>query len=116
LEQFRPFINGLIHCTGGGQTKVGKFVQGKKIIKDNLLPVPPMFQLIQAESGATWKEMYQVFNMGQRLEVYVPVEQADAIVSLAQSFNIDAAIIGRVEEAPENLIHISSPYGIFEYA
>jgi phosphoribosylformylglycinamidine cyclo-ligase len=116
LEQFRPAIHGLIHCTGGGQTKVGKFVQGKKIIKDNLLPVPPLFQLIQEESGATWKEMYQVFNMGQRLEVYVPAEQADAIVALAQSFNIDGAVVGRVEEAPENLIHISSPYGTFEYA
>jgi phosphoribosylformylglycinamidine cyclo-ligase len=116
LEQFRPYIHGLIHSTGGGQTKVGKFITGKKIIKDQLLPVPPLFKLIQEESGASWKEMYQVFNMGQRLEVYLPPSQADSVLELARSLHIEAAVIGYVEDSPINVIKISSPYGEFEYA
>lgn len=115
LEQLRPHIHGMIHCTGGGQTKVLKFLDNKKVVKNDLLPTPPLFQLIQAESGATWKEMYQVFNMGQRLEVYLPAAYAQQVIELAQSFNIEAKVVGHVEENPFNQVSIFSPYGHFEY-
>lgn len=115
LEQLRPHIHGMIHCTGGGQTKVLKFLDNKKVVKNDLLPTPPLFQLIQAESGATWKEMYQVFNMGQRLEVYLPAAHAQQVIELAQSFNIEAKVVGHVEENPFNQVSIFSPYGHFEY-
>lgn len=97
LKELRPNIHGLIHCTGGGQTKVAKFAQNVRIIKDNLFPVPPLFQLIQESSGTPWREMYQVFNMGHRMEIYLPAEHAQTVIDLAQSFNIGAKIIGRVE-------------------
>lgn len=115
LEQLRLHIHGMIHCTGGGQTKVLKFLDNKKVVKNDLLPTPPLFQLIQAESGATWKEMYQVFNMGQRLEVYLPAAFAHQVIELAQSFNIEAKVVGHVEENPFNQVSIFSPYGHFEY-
>ncbi|WP_373551673.1 AIR synthase-related protein [Haliscomenobacter sp.] len=115
LEQLRPHIHGMIHCTGGGQTKVLKFLDNKKVVKNDLLPTPPLFQLIQAESGATWKEMYQVFNMGQRLEVYLPAAYAQQVIELAQSFNIEAKVVGHVEENQFNQVSIYSPYGHFEY-
>lgn len=115
LEQLRPHIHGMIHCTGGGQTKVLKFLDNKKVVKNDLLPTPPLFQLIQSESGATWKEMYQVFNMGQRLEVYLPAAYAQQVIELAQSFNIEAKVVGHVEENPFNQVSIFSPYGHFEY-
>ncbi len=115
LEQLRPHIHGMIHCTGGGQTKVLKFLDNKKVVKNDLLPTPPLFQLIQAESGATWKEMYQVFNMGQRLEVYLPAAYAQQVIELAQSFSIEAKVVGHVEENPFNQVSIFSPYGHFEY-
>lgn len=115
LEQLRSHIHGMIHCTGGGQTKVLKFLDNKKVVKNDLLPTPPLFQLIQAESGATWKEMYQVFNMGQRLEVYLPEAYAHQVIELAQSFNIEAKVVGHVEENPFNQVSIFSPYGHFEY-
>ena len=115
LEQLRPHIHGMIHCTGGGQTKVLKFLDNKKVVKNDLLPTPPLFQLIQAESGATWKEMYQVFNMGQRLEVYLPAAYAQQVIELAQSFHIEAKVVGHVEENPFNQVSIFSPYGHFEY-
>lgn len=115
LEQLRPHIHGMIHCTGGGQTKVLKFLDNKKVVKNDLLPTPPLFQLIQAESGATWKEMYQVFNMGQRLEVYLPAAYAQQVIELAQAFNIEAKVVGHVEENPFNQVSIFSPYGHFEY-
>lgn len=115
LEQLRPHIHGMIHCTGGGQTKVLKFLDNKKVVKNDLLPTPPLFQLIQAESGATWKEMYQVFNMGQRLEVYLPAAYAQQVIELAKSFNIEAKVVGHVEENPFNQVSIFSPYGHFEY-
>jgi phosphoribosylformylglycinamidine cyclo-ligase len=115
LEQLRPHIHGMIHCTGGGQTKVLKFLDNKKVVKNDLLPTPPLFQMIQAESGATWKEMYQVFNMGQRLEVYLPAAYAHQVIELAQSFNIEAKVVGHVEENPFNQVSIFSPYGHFEY-
>jgi len=115
LNEQRQHIHGMIHCTGGGQTKVKKFINGKRIVKDNLLPVPPLFQLIQKESGASWKEMYQVFNMGHRLEVYLPEDQAEKVVQLARSFRIEAQVIGQVEEAAANSVRIESPYGTFDY-
>lgn len=115
LAKHKAAIHGMIHCTGGGQTKVGKFVQNKLIIKDQLLPIPPLFQLIQAESGTSWKEMYEVFNMGHRLEVYLSEKDAAAIIDIAKSFNIAAQIIGRVEVADSTTIRIESPYGNFEY-
>jgi phosphoribosylformylglycinamidine cyclo-ligase len=115
FDHLRPHLHGMIHCTGGGQTKVIKFVEGVRIIKDNLLPVPPLFSLIQSESGTPWREMYQVLNMGHRLEVYLPAAQAQAAIDIAQSFGIDAQIVGRVEAAEQNTVDIHSPYGQFTY-
>jgi phosphoribosylformylglycinamidine cyclo-ligase len=115
FDEYRSQINGIIHNTGGGQSKVLKFVDGKHIIKDNMLPVPPLFHMIQSESGTEWKEMYQVFNMGQRLEFYVPETIARGIIDIAKSFNIDARIVGRVEDADKNTVTIQSDYGTFTY-
>ncbi len=115
FDAYRSQINGIIHNTGGGQSKVLKFVDGKHIIKDNMLPVPPLFHMIQSESGTAWKEMYQVFNMGQRLEFYVPESIATGIIDIAKTFNIDAQIVGRVENAEKNTVTIQSDYGTFTY-
>lgn len=115
LSEMRPDVHGLIHNTGGGQTKVIKFLNGNKAIKDNNLPVPPLFTLIQEESGTAWREMYQVFNMGQRLEVYLPESKAQRVIDLAAEFNLPAQIIGRVEAAEKNEVEIISPYGTFSY-
>ena len=115
LDALPTEINGMIHCTGGGQVKVKNFITNKKIIKDNLLPIPPLFELIQQESKTDWKEMYQVFNMGHRLEVYLPLELAEKVIDISQQFNIDAQIIGRVEECDGEVVVIDSPYGKFEY-
>lgn len=116
FTEARPHIHGMIHNTGGGQTKVSKFAPHRHIIKDNMLAIPPLFQLIQQESGTSWKEMYQVFNMGQRLEVYVDEQAADTLIDIAQSFNIDAQVIGRIEQHSEAKVTIESPYGTFEYS
>ncbi len=115
LDAMRPRIHGMVHCSGGAQTKVMHFVNGKHVIKDNLFPVPPLFKLIQEQSGTDWKEMYKVFNMGHRMELYVAPEDADAVIEISRSFNIDAQVVGRVEEAPENRLTIMSEYGTFEY-
>lgn len=115
LQTHRKHINGMIHNTGGGQTKVLKFAPGCRIIKDQWLPTPPLFQLIQQESGTDWKEMYQVFNMGHRMEVYLPESEAAAAIAAAQAFNIDAQIIGRVEAAEQTSVVLDTPYGTFEY-
>ncbi|WP_367389579.1 AIR synthase related protein [Lewinella sp. LCG006] len=115
FDQLPGKMNGMIHCTGGGQTKVIKFVDKVKIIKDNFLPIPPLFQLIQSASGTGWKEMYQVFNMGHRLEVYLPQEHAQTVIDIAESFGIAAQIIGRVEAAEEASVEVHSPYGKFIY-
>lgn len=115
LATHRSHIHGLIHCTGGGQTKVVKFVDKKRVVKNNLFPVPPLFQLMQAESGTTWKEMYQVFNMGHRMEIYLPEAHAAAAVEAAQSFGIEARIAGYVEDAPRPSVRLETPFGIFEY-
>ena len=115
LDAMRGKIHGMVHCSGGAQTKVMHFVTGKHVIKDNLFPVPPLFKLIQEQSGTDWKEMYKVFNMGHRMELYVAPEDADAIIEISRSFNIDARIVGRVEDAPENRLTIKSEMGTFEY-
>ncbi|CAN5175033.1 AIR synthase-related protein [soil metagenome] len=115
LEQYRSQIHGIIHCSGGAQTKVMKFAQGVHIIKDNLLPVPPLFRLIQQESGTGWREMYEVFNMGHRMELYVDEAAAAGLIAIAKSFNIDAQIVGRVEASTKTELTISSPYGMFTW-
>ena len=111
----RKKINGLIHCSGGAQTKVMNFVENKHIIKDNLFDIPPVFNLIQKESGTNWREMYQVFNMGHRLEIYTNGNTADEIISICDSFSLDAKIIGRVEENTTNKLTIKSSKGHFNY-
>lgn len=115
LDQMRHKIHGMVHCSGGAQTKVMHFVENKHVIKDNMFPVPPLFKLIQRESGTDWAEMYKVFNMGHRLEVYLRPEDAQQVIDIAQSFGIEAKIIGRVEDAPENHLTIISEKGTFEY-
>ncbi len=115
LDAMRSKIHGMVHCSGGAQTKVMHFVTGKHVIKDNLFPVPPLFKLIQEQSGTDWKEMYKVFNMGHRMELYVAPEDADAIIEISRSFNIDARVVGRVEDAPTNRLTIKSEMGTFEY-
>jgi phosphoribosylformylglycinamidine cyclo-ligase len=115
LKTHRSEIHGLIHCTGGAQSKVLKFLRGQAAIKDNLFDPPPLFGLIQQESGASWEEMYRVFNMGHRLEVYTHQEMAGEVIALAASFGIEAAIIGRVVQAPENRVIVQTGNGIFEY-
>ena len=111
----RKKINGLIHCSGGAQTKVMNFVHEKHIIKDNLFDIPPVFNLIQKESGTSWREMYQVFNMGHRLEIYTDDNTADEIISICDSFSLEAKIIGRVEENSTNKLTIKSSKGHFNY-
>lgn len=111
----RKKINGIIHCSGGAQTKILHFVDKLHIIKDNLFDLPPVFKLIQEESGTSWKEMYQVFNMGHRMEIYTDRSTADKIISISNGFNIEAKIVGRVEESKNKKLTISSTYGTFEY-
>ena len=115
LDLMRPRIHGMVHCSGGAQTKVMHFVGNKHVVKDNLFPVPPLFRIIQEQSGTDWKEMYKVFNMGHRMEVYVAPEDAQAVIDVAKSFNIDARIVGRVDDAPANRLTIKSEHGVFEY-
>ncbi len=111
FDEIRTHINGLIHCTGGAQTKVLKFVKDRHIIKDNLLEVPPLFEMIQQQSGTSYKEMYQVFNMGHRLEFYLKEEHAQTVIDIAKSFHIDAQIIGRVEAAQGEQLTLHAPNG-----
>ncbi|RFZ94549.1 phosphoribosylformylglycinamidine cyclo-ligase [Mucilaginibacter conchicola] len=115
LEKYRSQINGMVHCSGGAQTKVLHFVENLHIIKDNLFPIPPLFKLIQEESNTSWQEMYKVFNMGHRMELYVPQEIAEDIIAISKSFNVDAQIIGRVEAADKKQVTVTSPYGEFVY-
>ena len=116
LTAYRSQINGLVHCSGGAQTKVLHFVNDDvHIIKDNMFPVPPLFQLIQEQSGTDWKEMYKVFNMGHRMELYVPEAIAEDIIAISKSFNIDAQIIGRVEASEQKQVTIESEKGTFVY-
>lgn len=115
LDLMRPRIHGMVHCSGGAQTKVMHFVENKHVVKDNLFPVPPLFRIIQEQSGTDWKEMYKVFNMGHRMEVYVTPEDAQAVIDVAKSFNIDARIVGHVDDADSNHLTIKSEHGTFEY-
>jgi phosphoribosylformylglycinamidine cyclo-ligase len=115
LEEMRSDIHGMVHCTGGAQTKVMHFVKNKHVIKDNLFPIPPLFKLIQEQSGTDWAEMYKVFNMGHRMEVYLPADKAQKVIDITKSFNIDAQVIGRVEDAAANCLTITSEYGTFNY-
>ena len=115
LAEMRPAIDGMIHCTGGAQTKVMHFVNNKYVIKDNLFPIPPLFDLIQKESGTPWSEMFKVFNMGHRMELYTAPEHAQQVMDIAQSFGIDSRIVGRVEDAPSNRLTITTEAGTFEY-
>lgn len=115
LNHHKVKISGMIHCTGGGQTKVRKFIQNRHIIKDNLLEIPPLFHLIQSESNTSWKEMYQVFNMGHRMEIYTDLSTANAILEIAATFNLNAAIIGRVEDSEGEKVTLITPNGTFEY-
>ena len=116
LDLFRKDIHGLVHCSGGAQTKVLHFINDDvHVIKDNLFPVPPLFKLIQEQSGTDWKEMYKVFNMGHRMEIYVPSSIAAEIIAISKSFNIDAQIIGRVEKGSQKQVTINSDKGNFIY-
>jgi phosphoribosylformylglycinamidine cyclo-ligase len=116
FEQLRPYLHGMIHCTGGGQTKVSKFCGGLTVVKDHWLPIPPLFELIQAESQTDWREMYQVFNMGQRLEVYLPAAQAQTVIDIANSFHIEAAVVGRVTAFSGEKVRLETPQGTFRYS
>ena len=116
LEQHRSHIHGLVHCSGGAQTKVLHFINDDiHVIKDNLFPVPPLFELIQEQSGTAWEEMYKVFNMGHRMEIYVSEEIASSIIEISESFNIDAKVIGRVEHSTQKQVTIISDKGEFIY-
>ena len=115
LDVMRNKIHGMVHCSGGAQTKILHFVENKHIIKDNLFPTPPLFKLIQDQSGTDWKEMYKVFNMGHRMEIYLAPEDAEKVIEIAQSFGIEAQIVGRVEDAESKKLTIISEYGTFEY-
>lgn len=115
LDQCRSKIHGMVHCSGGGQTKILHFIDQLHVIKDQLFPVPPLFGLIQQQSKTDWKEMYQVFNMGHRMEMYVPHDIAAEIITISKSFNIDAQIIGRVESAAKKQLTIKSEQGIFTW-
>ena len=115
LDKFRGQISGMIHCSGGAQTKVLHFVDNVHVVKDNMFPVPPLFKLIQEQSGTDWKEMYKVFNMGHRFEIYCGADVAEEIIEISKSFNIDAQIIGKVEPFEGKKLTISSEKGTFEY-
>ncbi|MCU0338366.1 MAG: AIR synthase-related protein [Spirosomaceae bacterium] len=115
LDELRPCIHGMVHCSGGAQTKVLHFVDNLHVVKNNLFPIPPLFRLIQAESGTSWQEMYKVFNMGHRLEIYLSEAHAQRVIEIAQSFGIEAQLIGYVEAHSTKKVTIQSEFGAFEY-
>ena len=115
LDALRPQIHGMIHCSGGAQTKILHFVENVHVIKDNMFPIPPLFRTIQEQSHTDWKEMYKVFNCGHRFEVYLPKEYAQQVIDISRSFGIDAQIIGRIEPSDHTHLTIHSEYGTFEY-
>ncbi|MEE4258470.1 MAG: AIR synthase related protein [Bacteroidales bacterium] len=115
FEQFRSQIRGIIHCSGGAQTKVLNFIGDLHILKDNMFPTPPLFKLIQEQSGTDWKEMYQVFNMGHRMELYLPEAYANDLIHISKSFGVDARIIGRCESSEKKMLTIVSEHGVFGY-
>jgi len=116
LEKYRKSIHGMVHCSGGAQTKILHFVENLHIIKDNLFEVPPLFELIQQQSQTSWREMYQVFNCGHRMELYVPEDIAADLIKISKSFGVDAQIVGRVEQSESKKLSINSTYGKFEYS
>jgi len=115
LKNFRDKISGMIHCSGGAQTKILNFIDNLHIIKDNLFEIPPLFKIIQKESNTEWQEMYKVFNMGHRFEIYLPEEYANDIISISKLFNIDAQIVGRCEKSDKKQLTIKSEFGQFNY-
>jgi len=115
LQELRPEIHGMVHCSGGGQTKILHFIGDLKVVKDNLLPAPPLFKLIQKESGTDWKEMYRVFNMGHRMEIYLPEKFASKVIEISESFGIESRIIGRCEKSDKKELIIESEFGSFSY-
>ena len=115
LDQYRDKIDGMVHCSGGAQTKILHFLEKGHVIKDALFPIPPLFKMIQEESGTSWEEMYQVFNMGHRMELYVEPSIADAIIAISESFGVPAKIVGRVEQSATKELTISSEFGTFKY-
>jgi phosphoribosylformylglycinamidine cyclo-ligase len=115
LKRFRKDISGMIHCSGGAQTKVLHFVENVHVIKDNMFPVPPLFKIIQEQSGTSWQEMYKVFNMGHRFEIYTNPKVAEEIIYISNSFNIDAQIVGRVEPFEGKKLTINSEKGEFVF-
>lgn len=115
LQAMRPQVHGMVHCSGGAQTKVLHFIDNLRVVKDDLLPVPPLFTAIQRMSATPWREMYTVFNMGHRMEFYVPEARAAEIIAIAQSFGIAARVIGRVEAAPVKEVLVKGPFGEFRY-
>lgn len=115
LDNIRPYIHGMVHCSGGAQTKILHFVDNLRIIKDNLFEIPPLFRTIQKQSGTDWAEMYKVFNMGHRFEIYISEEYANEIISISESFNIDAKIVGCVEASNQKELIIQSEFGEFRY-
>lgn len=115
LDVMRPKVHGMVHCSGGAQTKIMHFVENKRVVKNNLFPVPPLFKTIQEQSGTDWQEMYKVFNMGHRMEVYLAAEDAQQVIEIARSFGIEAQVMGYVENAPHNELVIESETGRFVY-
>jgi phosphoribosylformylglycinamidine cyclo-ligase len=115
LQAMRPEIHGMVHCSGGGQTKILHFFDKMHIIKDNLFPLPPLFRMIQEQSGTSWEEMYKVFNMGHRFEIYTEPKNASAIIDIARQFDLEARIVGHCETSQEKKLTISSEFGTFEY-
>ena len=115
LSEMRPHIHGMVHCSGGAQTKVLHFIDRLRVVKDNLFPVPPLFRIIQKESGTDWQEMYKVFNMGHRMELYLPEAYAAQAIAISQSFGIEAQVVGRCEASERRELRIESEFGVFEY-
>lgn len=115
LDRFRKDIHGMIHCSGGAQTKVMKFIENAHVIKDNMFEIPPVFRLIQEESGTEWSEMYEVFNMGHRFEIYTKAELADEIISISKKFDIDARVVGRIEKSDKKMLSLVTEFGTFNY-
>ncbi|MCB0788186.1 MAG: phosphoribosylformylglycinamidine cyclo-ligase, partial [Flavobacteriales bacterium] len=115
LERMRNEVHGLVHCSGGAQAKVLHFIEGLRVVKDDLFPTPPLFAAIQRMSGTDWREMYRVFNMGHRLEFYLPAERAEEVMAIADSFGVEGRIVGRVEEAPDKEVVLHTPNGTFQY-
>ncbi len=116
LKKMRSKINGMVHCSGGAQTKILHFLNDNlRVVKDNMFPIPPLFKTIHDQSGTDWKEMYKVFNMGHRMEIYLPEEYAQEVIDISKSFNVDAQVVGRVEQSRVKELRIESEYGVFEY-